>query len=65
MVMKWFVLNNIFLKKYEMKMKWKVINNEIMQWKTINNADKANLPSKHFQLRITIQDTKIFFVGQP
>ena len=46
-------------------MKWKVINNEIMQWKTINNADKANLLSKHFQLRIAIQDSKIFFVGQP
>ena len=24
-------------------MKWKAINNEIMQWKTINRADKANL----------------------
>ena len=46
-------------------MKWKVISNEIMQLKTINNADKANLLSNHFQLRITIQDTKIFFDGQP
>ena len=29
-------------------MKWKAINNEIMQWKTINRANKANLFSKHF-----------------
>ena len=26
-------------------MKWKAINNQIMQWKAINRADKANLPN--------------------
>ena len=46
-------------------MKWKAINNQIMQWKTINRADKANLLSKHFWVLITIQNTKYFFVCQP
>ena len=46
-------------------MKWKAINNQIMQWGTVNRIDEANLLSKHFWVRITIQNTKIFFVGQP
>ena len=45
-------------------MKWKAINNQITQWKTIDRADKANLLSKHFWVRITIQNSKMFFVGQ-
>ena len=38
----------------------KPINNQIMQWKTINRADKANILSKHFWVRITIWNTKNF-----
>ena len=36
--------NYSFTKSNAMKsaMKWKAINNEIMQWKTINRADKVN-----------------------
>ena len=45
-------------------MKWKAINNQITQWKTIDRAEKANLLSKHFWVRITIQNSKMFFVGQ-
>ena len=75
MIMKRFVLNIIFLKKWFLSsylenamtsaMKWKAINNEIIQCETINIADKVNLLSKHFHVRIIIQDTKSFFVGQP
>ena len=43
-------------------MKWKAINNQIMQWKTINRADKEDLLTKHFSVRITIQNTKIFVI---
>ena len=43
-------------------MKWKAINNQIMQWKTINRADKGDLLTKHFSVRITIQNTKIFVI---
>ena len=72
--------NNCFSKHYSFKksfsssylenamrsaMKWKAINNQIMQWGTVNRIDEANLLSKHFWVRITIQNTKIFFVGQP
>ena len=75
MVMKQFVLNIILLKKWFLSsylenamrraMKRKAVNNEIMQWNTINRVGKPNLLSKPFLVRITIQDTKIFFVGQP
>ena len=61
---KWFLssyLENVMRRG----VKWKAVNSEIMQSKTINRADKANLLSKDFKVRITIQDIKLFFVGQP
>ena len=61
---KWF-LSSYLENAIRSAIKWKAINTEIMQWKTINKANKANLLSKHFWVRITIQDTKILFVGQP
>ena len=50
---KYYFLKKCFLDSYlenamRSTMRWKAVNNEIMQWKKINKANVENLLSKYF-----------------